>query len=155
MINILLFISIVLFLVYAIYDQFGMLYWKGKTLLKIPLKKQAKKDAVILIVLISMIIYQSYSNISSLTLYLLGTLILLTVYAAFVRYPVLILKPKGFFFGNVYFQYQHIHQIHLADNNIFVIDLISGKRLLIHLLKEQDRESVVHFFGGYKKEEKS
>lgn len=153
MVNIFLLIGIVLFFTYALYDQFGMDRWKGKTLLKIRLKKQAKKDAVILLVLIGIIIYQTYASITSLTLYLLGAFMLLTVYAAFVRYPVLMLKPKGFFFANIYFQYEHIHQIHLADDNILVIDLITGKRLLIHLFNEQDRDAVVQFFGGYKKEE--
>lgn len=151
MINTLLLIGIALFFCYAFYDQFGMDFWKGKTLLKVRLKKQAKKDAVIFIALIVIIIYQTQSNISSFTLYLLGALILLTVYAAFVRSPVLLLKEKGFFFGNLYFQYDKINQINLADNDILVIDLVTGKRLLAHLLNEEDKASLVQFFGGYKK----
>ncbi|MGY4677163.1 DUF986 family protein [Pasteurella sp. P03HT] len=151
MVNILLIVGIVLFLAYAVYDQIGMQHWKGKTHLKVRLKKQAKKDAIIFIVLILIIIYQTQSTISSLTLYLLGALILLTVYAAFVREPVLLLKEKGFFFGNVYFPYDKISQINLTDNMIFVIDLVTGKRLLAHLLHEEDKVLLVQFFGGYKK----
>ncbi|VEI57366.1 membrane protein [Pasteurella multocida] len=151
MINTLLLLGIVLFFCYAFYDQFVMDLWKGKTLLKVHLKKQAKKDAVIFIVLIFIIIYQAQANISSVTLYLLGMLIVLTVYAAFVRAPVLLLKEKGFFFGNLYFQYDKINQINLAENNILVIDLITGKRLLAHLLNEEDKSLLVQFFGGYRK----
>ncbi|HDR1436442.1 TPA: DUF986 family protein, partial [Pasteurella multocida] len=38
----------------------------------------------------------------------------------------------------------------LAENNILVIDMKNGKRLLVHLLTDQDREQVIQFFGGYK-----
>lgn len=135
---------------YAIYDQFGMRHWKGKCLHQIHLKKQAQKDGIIFIVLIVILIYQIQASISAFTLYLLTTLIILTIYAAFIRTPVLLLKEKGFFFGNIYFQYADIHQVHLAENNILVIDMKNGKRLLVHLLTDQDREQVIQFFGGYK-----
>ncbi|SUC09486.1 DUF986 family protein [Pasteurella canis] len=150
MINILLFIGILFFFAYALYDQFGMDFWKGKSLLKLNLKKQAKKDGVIFIVLLIVIIYQTQASITAVSLYLLATLIILTIYAAFIRSPVLILKQQGFFFGNVYFSYKNIYQINLAEGNILVIDMQSGKRLLVHLLTEKDREQVVEFFGGYK-----
>lgn len=121
-----------------------------KTLLKVHLKKQGQKDALIFSLLIGIIIYQTYTNLSSATLYLLTALILLSVYAAFIRAPMLLLKEKGFFFGNIYFQYADIHQVNLAENNILVIDMKNGKRLLVHLLTDQDREQVIQFFGGYK-----
>ncbi|SUB35258.1 membrane protein [Pasteurella multocida] len=100
--------------------------------------------------LIVVLIYQIQASISAFTLYLLTTLIILTIYAAFIRTPVLLLKEKGFFFGNIYFQYADIHQVNLAENNILVIDMKNGKRLLVHLLTDQDREQVIQFFGGYK-----
>ncbi|HDR1844338.1 TPA: DUF986 domain-containing protein [Pasteurella multocida] len=150
MINFFLLIGIGLFLIYAIYDQFGMRRWRGKCLHQINLKKQAQKDGIIFIVLIVVLIYQIQASISAFTLYLLTTLIILTIYAAFIRTPVLLLKEKGFFFGNIYFQYADIHQVNLAENNILVIDMKNGKRLLVHLLTDQDREQVIQFFGGYK-----
>ncbi|MGC6377672.1 DUF986 family protein [Bisgaard Taxon 45] len=150
MINFFLLVGIVLFFMYAVYDQFGMQRWKGKCIYQIKLKKQAQKDGIIFIVLIILLIYQTRAAISLFTLYLLITLILLKIYAAFIRTPVLLLKEKGFFFGNIYFQYANIHQLHLAENNILVIDMNSGKRLLVHLLTDEDRERVIQFFGGYK-----
>lgn len=149
-INVLLCLGIFCFLLYAFYDQFFMDCWKGKTLLKVHLKKQGQKDALIFSLLIGIIIYQTYTNLSSATLYLLTALILLSVYAAFIRAPMLLLKEKGFFFGNIYFQYADIHQVNLAENNILVIDMKNGKRLLVHLLTDQDCEQVIQFFGGYK-----
>lgn len=154
MLNILLFLGILLFLLYSVYDQFGMDTLKGKTLLKVKLVKQSKTDSLILIALIVLIIYQSLGGISSLTLYLLVSFILLIIYGAFIRSPVLVLKEKGFFFGNLYFEYTAIHQINLAEENILVIDLKRGKRLLVRIVEQQDRERVVQFFGGYKEKEK-
>lgn len=154
MLNILLFLGILLFLLYSVYDQFGMDALKGKTLLKVKLVKQSKTDSLILIALIVLIIYQSLGGISSLTLYLLVSFILLIIYGAFIRSPVLVLKEKGFFFGNLYFEYTAIHQINLAEENILVIDLKRGKRLLVRIVEQQDRERVVQFFGGYKEKEK-
>lgn len=153
MINVILFLVILLFLIYFIYDQFGMDYLKGKTYLKAKLVKQSKVDIGIFIALILLIIYQSLSSISSLTFYLLITLILFSFYGAFVRFPVLLLKEKGFFFGNFYFDYNKIEQLNLAQQNIFVIDLKNGKRLLVRLLNETDKEKIVQFFGGYKQKE--
>lgn len=152
--NFFLCVGIVLFLLYCLYDQFGMDRLKGKTRLKVKLAKQSKTDALILVAMIALIIYQSLGGISSLTLYLLGSLILLTIYGAFIRSPVLLLKEKGFFFGNLYFEYTAIHQLNLAPENILVIDLKQGKRLLVRLLNEQDSEQVVQFFGGYKQKDK-
>ncbi|NMK15812.1 DUF986 family protein, partial [Pasteurella multocida] len=87
-INVLLCLGIFCFLLYAFYDQFFMDCWKGKTLLKVHLKKQGQKDALIFSLLIGIIIYQTYTNLSSATLYLLTALILLSVYAAFIRAPM-------------------------------------------------------------------
>lgn len=154
MMNIMLFIGIFFFVLYAIYDQFGMDRLKGKTVLKVKLVRQSKTDSLILIAMLVLIIYQSLGGISTLTVYLLISFILLTIYGAFIRSPVLLLKQFGFFFGNIYFEYSRIHQINLAQDNILVIDLTRGKRLLVRLLNEQDREQVIQFFGGYKEQEK-
>ncbi|WP_279572317.1 DUF986 family protein [Volucribacter amazonae] len=138
MINTLLFIGIVLFLCYALYDQVGMDHWQGKTLLKVRLKKRAKMDAMIFIALLLLVIYQSLDNLTPLSIYLLATIILLTLYAAFIRSPVLLLKPNGFFYGNIFISYAKIHAINVTSDNVLVIDLHSGKRLII--LPEQTQQ---------------
>nr|ELR5131498.1 DUF986 family protein [Providencia rettgeri] len=50
-------IIILLMLVYAIYDEFIQHLLKGKTLLKINLKRKHRIDAIIFIVLICIVIY--------------------------------------------------------------------------------------------------
>lgn len=153
MINSLLLSGVLLFLLYALYDQFGMDRLKGKTRLKVRLKKQAKSDTLIFIALLIMTLYQSYTQLhrlEQLTLFLIATVVILAVYAAFIRSPQLLLKAHGFFYGNIYFDYAKIHQINLAEGNIIVIDLKSGRRLLIMPENQKDTEQIIAFFGGYK-----
>lgn len=150
MLNLLLLIGICVYFLYAFYDQYGMDYLKGKTQLKFPLVKRAKTDALIFIGLILLMLYQSYRELDTESLFLLATLIILSVHGAFIRSPMLVLKEKGFFYGNIYFSYAKIQQINLAAQNILVIDLKSGRRLLVQLKNAQDCEALVHFFGGYR-----
>ena len=100
-----------------------------------------------------MTLYQSYTQFRQLagfTLFLIATVVILAVYAAFIRSPQLLLKPSGFFYGNIYFGYDKIHQINLADDNIIVIDLKSGRRLLVMPENQQETEQIIAFFGGYR-----
>lgn len=143
MINILLFIGILLFLCYALYDQVGMDHWQGKTLLKVRLKKRAKMDALIFIALLCLVIYQSLDNLTPLSFYLLASIILLTIYAAFIRSPVLLLKPNGFFYGNIFIGYAKIHAINVTSDNALVIDLNNGKRLIILIEQAQQLPKVL------------
>lgn len=153
MTNFILLLGIFAVLIFAIYDQAIMPKRKGKTYLSIPLQRQAKADVWILAGLIGLAIAQGIqTGIETLTLYLLGFSILLCFYAAFWRTPRLLLKKTGFFFGNLFFEYQHIVQINLANAQILVIDLQSSRRLLVRIQQPDDVEKVVQFFGGYKKE---
>ena len=143
MTNTLLLIGISLFFIYAIYDQFGMDKLKGDTLLKVKLQKQGKTDGLIFIGLILLVIYQSLNNLSAISLYLLISLIILGIYGAFIRSPNFLLKQTGFFFGNIFISYSKIHHINLTEDRLLVIDLKSGKRLLIRLENPHDLEKIL------------
>lgn len=151
MTNFILIFGIIAALCFALYDQIIMPKRFGETRLAILLQKQAKADSWILIGLFALsLIYGIQNSISAFTLYLLGFAILVTIYLAFLRSPRLLLKQKGFFFGNVFFEYQNIAQINLAENQILVIDMKSGRRLLVRIENKEDIEKVVRFFGGIK-----
>ncbi len=151
MTNILLIIAIILSLSYIVYDQIIMDKLKGKTKLMIRLVRQANIDTGILIALIALILFQGVQNgIEPLTVFLLSGCIVLAVYSAFIRYPRLLLKEQGFFFGNIYFLYSNIEQINLSEQSVLVIDLKSKKRLFVRIQHAEDIEKVVTFFGGYK-----
>ncbi|AFU20269.1 DUF986 family protein [Actinobacillus suis] len=152
MTNIILLIGIAAVLAFAIYDQVIMPKLKGETKLSVQLQRQVKGDAWILMGLIALtIVYGVQHGIESLTIYLLAFSIILCVYVTFLRSPRLLLKEQGFFFANVFFEYANIHQINLAQSQIIVIDLKSGRRLLVRIQTPEDIEKVVNFFGGYKK----
>ncbi|CDL86012.1 conserved hypothetical protein [Xenorhabdus cabanillasii JM26] len=75
--DIVLMISIVLMLAFAVYDEIIINYLKGKTLLNIKLKRKHRIDALIFIVLITIIIYNNViAQGSPLTTYLLSFVIL-------------------------------------------------------------------------------
>lgn len=151
MTNFILLVGIIAVILFAIYDQSIMPKLKGETKLAVRLQKQVKADAWILIGLIILpIIYGIQNGIEALTIYLLAFSIILCIYTAFLRSPYLLLKESCFFFGNIFFEYKNIVQINLADNNILVIDLKSGRRLLVRIQEKEDIEKVVNFFGGYK-----
>ncbi len=126
MTNSVLFIGIVLCFAFAIYDQVVMDKLKGQTKLTVPLQRQAGLDSGILIGLIVLSIIQGIQiGIEPLTLYLLVTCIILCVYSAFIRFPRLLLKEQGFFFGNIYFDYSKVKQINLAENNILALTFLN------------------------------
>lgn len=151
MTNLALIIAIVAVIAFAIYDQVIIPKRKGETKLSVQLQRQVKGDAWILIGLIALsIVYGIQNGIAPLTLYLLVFAIILCVYSAFLRAPRLLLKETGFFFGNIFFEYQNIAQINLAEQQILVIDLKSGRRLLVRIQDAEDIKKVVNFFGGYK-----
>lgn len=151
MTNIILILSLVGGLIFALYDQVIMPKRYGKTCLAISLQRQAKADGWILIGLLGLsLIYGIQNGIEPFTLYLLGLAMLLCFYLAFMRSPCLLLKEQGFFFGNLFFRYDNIAQINLAENQILVIDMKNGRRLLVRIQNEEDVEKVVQFFGGYK-----
>lgn len=151
MTNFILLLGITLCLGYAVYDQLIMPKRKGSTKLAVELQRQAGIDVWISVGLIVLTIAQGIqSGIEPFTLFLLASCIILCIYLAFFRSPRLLLKQDGFFFGNIFFDYQKIQQINLADQQILVIDLKSGRRLLVRIKHANDVEKVVNFFGGYK-----
>ncbi|WP_439294971.1 DUF986 family protein [Lonepinella sp. BR2882] len=153
MTNTILILCILAFFTYAFYEQFGLDKRQGKTLLKVRLKKRTKLDSLIFVALIGIIIWQTEGKIAPDTLYLLTFLILLSLYIAFFRSPMLILKPNVFFFENFFIEFAKIQQINLADDFKLVFDLTNGKRLVAQLTEQSDVEKVVQFFGGYKQEQ--
>lgn len=79
-------IIILIMLVYAIYDEFIQGILKGKTLLKVNLKRKHRADAIIFIVLICIVIYTNIARHGNLlTTYLLMITIFMAIYLAFIR----------------------------------------------------------------------
>ncbi|QUY46390.1 DUF986 domain-containing protein [Serratia plymuthica] len=141
-----LLIFIALMLLYAIYDEFGMNLLKGKTWLKVPLKRRNRIDCLIFVGLIAILIYRNVTtNGEILTTYLLISLALIAVYISYIRWPKMLFKTQGFFYANTFIEYKRIKAMNLSEDGILVIDL-EQRRLLIQVTQLDDLERIYHFF---------
>ncbi|MDR0218254.1 MAG: DUF986 family protein [Enterobacteriaceae bacterium] len=144
--DIILMISIILMLAFAIYDEFLIHYFKGKTLLTIKLKRKHRIDVSIFIVLILIIIYNNItSNGELLTTYLLSFIILMGIYFGYIRSPKLFFKETGFYYANRFFNYEKIKAMNLSEDGILMIDLEINK-IYISVKELDDLDNIYQFF---------
>jgi uncharacterized membrane protein YobD (UPF0266 family) len=142
-----LIIIIALALLFALYDEFIVdKFIKGKTGLKIGLRRLNRLDGLIFIGLVVILIYQNIINNGTVvTTTLLLALIALSVYLAYIRRPKMIFKPDGFFYGNFFINYNLIKNMNLSEDGFLVIDL-EKRRLLIKVERLDDLETIYNFF---------
>ncbi len=141
-----LMLFIALLLLYSLYDEFGMDLLKGKTRLKVPLKRRNRLDSLIFVGLIAILIYRNVTaNGAALTTYLLISLALLAIYIAYIRSPKMVFKAHGFFFANVFVEYNRIKAMNLSEDGILAVDL-EQRRLLVQVTHLDDLERIYHFF---------
>ncbi|QKJ58738.1 DUF986 family protein [Serratia fonticola] len=139
-------IFILLMLAYALYDEFGMNLLKGKTLLKVQLKRGNRLDCLIFVGLIAILIYRNLVEQGApITTYLLISLALIAIYISYIRWPKMLFKTTGFFYANTFIDYRRIKAMNLSEDGILVIDL-EQRRLLIRVTHLDDLEKIYHFF---------
>ncbi|APC12091.1 MULTISPECIES: DUF986 family protein [Providencia] len=143
-------IIILLMLVYAIYDEFIQHLLKGKTLLKINLKRKHRIDATIFIVLICIVIYTNIVRHGNLlTTYLLLVTIFMSIYLAFIRTPKLFFKQTGFYFANTFILYERIKTMNLSEDGILIIGL-EQKKIYIKVSHLDDLQRIYEFLINHK-----
>ncbi|EJD6041194.1 DUF986 domain-containing protein [Providencia rettgeri] len=143
-------IIILLMLVYAIYDEFIQHLLKGKTLLKINLKRKHRIDATIFIVLIGIVIYTNIVRHGNLlTTYLLLVTIFMSIYLAFIRIPKLFFKQTGFYFANTFILYERIKTMNLSEDGILIIGL-EQKKIYIKVSHLDDLQRIYEFLINHK-----
>ena len=142
-----LLVIIALALLFAIYDEFIVdFFLKGKTRLKIGLRRLNRIDALIFIGLVGILIYQNITAKGTVfTTTLLLILALMAIYLAYIRRPKLIFKQDGFFYANFFINYNRIKSMNLSEDGYLVIDL-EKRRLLIKVEHLDDLETLYHFF---------
>ncbi|NDL62501.1 DUF986 family protein [Acerihabitans arboris] len=142
-----LLVIITLSLAFAIYDEFivdGAL--KGKTRLKIGLKRQSRIDGLIFIGLVLILVYQNITNNGTVfTTTLLLILAFMALYLAYIRRPKFIFKADGFFYANVFIKYDRIKNMNLSEDGYLVIDL-EKRRLLIQVQHLDDLQRIYNQF---------
>lgn len=145
-INITLLGLILLYLLFAIYDQFIMDKRYGKTELKVRLLRKLKMESIVMLLLIWIAVYQALpQGLETVTIYLLVMLSILLIYHAFIRYPVFLLKQDGFFLNNLYIPYQHIQTINISENGFLQIVLKNNKQLPVYIDDVDDVAKVLQF----------
>ncbi|QTF08266.1 DUF986 domain-containing protein [Brenneria izadpanahii] len=143
--DIALILSIALALAYAIYDEFIMDKLKGKTRLRVLLKRVNRLDALIFIGLVVILIYRNVINNGPIiTTSLLLSLAFMAIYLAYIRRPKLLFKSTGFFYANIFILYNRIKNMNLSEDGVLVIDL-EKRRLLIQVSELDDLEKIYNF----------
>lgn len=140
--DIVLVLFIVALLAYAIYDEFIMPRRHGETLLALPLLRRGRVDAFIFAGLIVILIYNNVmSHGALLTTWLLCALALMAIYLFWIRTPKIIFKRSGFFFANVWIEYNRIKEMNLSEDGVLVMQL-EQRRLLIRVKNIDDLERI-------------
>lgn len=140
--DLVLVLFIVALLAYAIYDQFIMPRRNGPTLLAVPLPRRGRVDSVIFVGLVAILIYNNVtSHGAQITTWLLCALALMGFYIFCVRAPRIIFKQKGFFFANVWIEYNRIKEMNLSEDGVLVMKL-EQRRLLIRVRNIDDLERI-------------
>ena len=133
---------IVALLAYAIYDEFIMPRRNGETLLTLPLLRRGRIDAFIFAGLVVILIYNNVTSHGAiLTTWLLCALALMAIYLFWIRSPKLIFKKQGFFFANVWIEYNRIKEMNLSEDGVLVMQL-EQRRLLIRVKNIDDLEKI-------------
>lgn len=133
---------IVALLAYAIYDEFIMPLRHGETLLTLPLLRRGRIDAFIFAGLVVILIYNNVTSHGAiLTTWLLCALALMAIYLFWIRSPKLIFKKHGFFFANVWIEYNRIKEMNLSEDGVLVMQL-EQRRLLIRVKNIDDLEKI-------------
>ena len=140
--DIVLVLFIVALMAYAIYDEFIMPRRNGETLLSLPLLRRGRVDGFIFAGLIVILIYNNVtSNGALLTTWLLCALALMAIYLFWIRSPKIIFKKHGFFFANVWIEYNRIKEMNLSEDGVLVMQL-EQRRLLIRVKNIDDLEKI-------------
>lgn len=136
---------IALFLLYAVYDELIMDRLRGETRLKVLLKRRNKLDSLIFVGLVAILLYQNIAaNGTRLTTTLLMALAFCSVYLFWIRQPKLLFKAQGFFYANIFIDYDRIKAMNLSEDGVLVIEL-EKRKLYIHVSKLDDLENIYHF----------
>lgn len=140
--DIVLVLFIVALLVYAIYDEWIMPRRHGATQLPIPLLRRGRVDAFIFAGLLVILIYNNVMNGGALlTTWLLCALALMAIYLFWIRAPKILFKKDGFFFANVWIEYNRIKEMNLSEDGVLVMQL-EQRRLLIRVRNIDDLEKI-------------
>ncbi|SFN47450.1 Uncharacterized membrane protein YobD, UPF0266 family [Izhakiella capsodis] len=143
--DVILVLVISLFLAYAIYDELIMPRRMGKTGMTVALKRRNRVDSLIFVGLIAILLWQNLQHQGpQLTTTLLLVLAFMSLYVFWFRQPRIVFKRSGFFYANIFIDYERIQSMNLSEDGVLVIQL-EQRRLLIEVRYLDDLERIYHF----------
>ncbi|MBC1435643.1 DUF986 domain-containing protein [Listeria rocourtiae] len=145
--NIFLIVMIIGAFLFSVYDGLVLHFWKGKTILSVPLRSRGKWDGYIFVGLIAMLFISNaflrHGPVS--TSVLLAVLGILFFYICFIRKGRVIFKEHGFFYALLFFEYKKMERINLSEDGVLVIET-GRQRLLLFVRNEEDLEQILKIF---------
>lgn len=143
-----LLLAIGLFLAWAIYLELILPHRHGKTGLRVALQRRNRLDSLIFVGLLAILLWQNLQHQgTALTTTLLLALALMAIYLFWLRQPVLLLKPAGFYYAVAFIRYERIRAMNLSEDGVLVITL-EQRQLLIQVRELDDLERIYHFLTG-------
>lgn len=140
----LLILLIMMFLIYAIYDQFIMPNSRGETELVTKIKQSNRIDGAVFIGMIGLLWYnyalQKQQTVIGL---LLLFLLIISIYCFFIRQPKLFIKSDGFFFANIFIPYTRITTLRFTENQQVLMVKLEHKEIAIKT-KNKDELTTVY-----------
>ena len=96
--------------------------------MSVALLPRSRVDSVIFLGLIAILIYNNItSHGAQFTTWLLCALVLMGLYLFWIRTPKIIFKQKGFFFANVWIEYNRIKEMNLSEDGVLVMQFWTSK----------------------------
>lgn len=125
--TIILFFLVLFHIIYSFLSPVLKEKRKGKTIFKALLYSQTKRDNFILLILIFLFLYIDYKaqgvfsfNYQTIILCVWGVL---NFYLIFWGESYLVMKEKGFFYGDFFIPYKRVSNVRLSEKGILMVDL--------------------------------
>ncbi len=127
---------------WLVFDEIVTGWLKGPTTLKVSLLRGKRIDGSVFIGLVAILLYNNiHDQGAALTNWLLSLLLLSAVYLVWLRRPMLLLKPEGFWFSSLFIPYTRIQKINLSEDGVLVIG-VESRNLLIRVRNIDDLEQI-------------
>lgn len=140
--EVVLLLFVVCLMGWLLFDEVVTGWLKGPTTLKVGLLRGKRIDGAIFIGLVAILLYNNIHNQgSALTNWLLSVLLLAGVYFVWLRRPMLLFKPEGFWYSSLFIPYSRIQKMNLSEDGVLVIGLES-RNLLIRVRNIDDLEQI-------------
>ncbi|WP_072281384.1 DUF986 family protein [Rappaport israeli] len=142
-----LFILVLGYSLFLLYDGPIQANRHGKTLVSVRLRRRLVDSLFFSLILLSALSYEFTHSQDKPTLIALILLLALVLYQG-LRYPRWRLKQHGFTAGGRYYRYPQIQAMRLSEDGVLLLTLDTGLNLILPIAHIDDLEKAAAFFTG-------